>query len=766
MSAAKVDRQTLEQNLADQAVQLSTLQTQLSSAKASYETEMSLLSTLKDRRLAQLADIQKTREELIRAESDLSAIRVEKAEIEGSFLRDKEEARELHKRMIETGQQAEALKAEVEKLKKEAKQQKGLLAIARKQLSSKEAEKAKVEKEHEEAVAEVVSANEEQNALDAELASMANSASASKARMGSLTSSESLIFAAAQPLPATPDLSQSVKLRNNPFERLTKSSTSPTPRSQSPFQIAATLPSLSPSLPGPINGTSSLPLDVGTTASVVKVPVAFEEPSLPTLPNDIGVTSLQIGAAPDRTSLSSTNEPFVTPPTSAVRTATSDSTSSAAVKFPALEDLSTPFASAPKVFSPTSVGGTDLNDRLEELGDDDSDSEDEVENVDAVPAAKILTNGNADAVAPSSDSDGRDGTLDSTSDQPGLGPLSSANLFDEIFDTSVSQPVPQAPADAADQTPSLLDAFTPADKPSTSLDVKPVDTAHVAGVDEFDKILNNMPAATSSATDPKDFFDDSFGDNFDFDAAKVEFPTAPVDTTTQPQQQHPPETSSTFDNIFGSSSMAAPVSTTSVPSLPPTQFDTTFNDIFDGLDTGPSSAGNKFSESPEASSFVPAPSAASPVPSNEESMPGAFPSQPVSPITSRTSADKDKSSPARVGSPKLRFKDTNEKQKDPAPHRHRLSVGILLLLQVLELIKFLIRLSFLLERRSRRHQCRLRLHHFLNLRPEILNDQGRRAMLLMSNQLSSSYQWDLAVIKLSKRSKNMITMLPERLTIF
>lgn len=664
MSAAKEERQTLERTLADQAVQLSTLQTQLSSAKAAYETEVSLLSTLKDRRSTQLTEIQKTREELIRAESDLSAIRVEKSEIEGVFLRDKEEARDLHRRMVETGQQADALKAEVEKLKKEAKQQRGLLAIARKQLSTKEAEKAKAEKDHEEAVVEVMSLNEEKNILDADIAAIHSM----KPGMASLASSESLNFAAAQPLPVTPDLSQSVKTSNNPFEILAKTSTLPTSRSQSPFlglQNAALVSSPTPL--ASVNGTISHPLGAEATPvdKAEKQPtVNSEQISLPA--NDTSAP-LQIEATPERALSSSPTEHFVTPPTSAIR---SDSTSSAAVKFPALENIPAPFTSAPKALPsttlpPSSTEETDLSSQLEELSAEDSESEDESEVEDSKP----LSNGNIDPVAALPVHDGRDSStiVDTGPLQSDLGPFSGTDLFDEIFETTTPPP----------QTRALADEETPLDKPKTPLDGEVERTPRVAGVDEFDKTLNNIPAPSSSATDPTDFFADSFGESFDFAAAKVEFPTALANPTTQTQEQR--QTGSTFDNVFGTSGLTAPVV---VPTIPPQgTFDTSFNDIFDRLDAGPSTSGNK----PEAESSPASPAflaySASPVPSNEDSMPGAFPSQPVSPITSIISAEKEKdikSLPGRVGSPKPRIvsptKETGEKPKE-VPHRHRLSVS-------------------------------------------------------------------------------------------
>ncbi|KAF7295138.1 hypothetical protein MIND_01052300 [Mycena indigotica] len=233
LATAQAERQTLETTLANQAAQLSALQTQLSTAKAAYETENKLLAGLRDRHTAQTTEMLKTQEELIRAESDLSALRVEKAEIEGAFLRDKEEARTLQKKMVEAGHHIDMIKVEIDQSKKEAKQQKGLLAIARKQLSSKESERGRTEKELEVAQSETESIVAEKNQIEASIASFATSPERT-------TSSDSVLFAAAQTLPASPvpdvsspSLASSIK-SNNPFDRLMGNAT---PRSQSPFPL-------------------------------------------------------------------------------------------------------------------------------------------------------------------------------------------------------------------------------------------------------------------------------------------------------------------------------------------------------------------------------------------------------------------------------------------------------------------------------------------------------------------------------------------------
>ncbi|KAI6043018.1 hypothetical protein EDC04DRAFT_2600428 [Pisolithus marmoratus] len=249
LQTAKSERENLETTLASQAAQLSALQTQLATAKASFETETTLLNSLRERHATQTADIQKVREELIRSESDLSAVRVEKAELEGSFLRDKEEVRELNKKMLEITNQIATTKQEVEKVKKEAKQQKGLLAIARKQFATKESEKTRVDKELEEARTDLVNVTKERE--EEEVGSAVPSLAETIERAKS--PADSLAFAAAQPLPLTPDLtgatSPTSAKSNNPFGKLVKSVESSTPRSQSPFRPFSAVPAPSSSPP-------------------------------------------------------------------------------------------------------------------------------------------------------------------------------------------------------------------------------------------------------------------------------------------------------------------------------------------------------------------------------------------------------------------------------------------------------------------------------------------------------------------------------------
>lgn len=678
LSTAKQERQQLEQTLADQAAQLSTLQTQLSSAKAAYETETSLLSTLKDRRSAQITEIQKTREELIRAESDLSAIRVEKSEIEGVFLRDKEEARDLHRRMIEAGQQTESLKGEVEKLKKEAKQQKGLLAIARKQLSSKEAEKAKAEKDHEEAVAEVVSLNEETNAIEAEVASVISSPTP-KVTGPFATSSDMLAFAASHPLPATPDPAQPIRNNsNNPFAM---SSGPTTPRSQSPFLgLQKPITSSPPSINGVVSSTPQASEDIFGIAE--KKPTDKLSLSLPGAGFNLSnfVEGDNTSVVPEGTA-SPTD--YLTPPTTANPTSSNDSASSiAASKFPALEDLAVAQkGSSPKAVAPNlpTHGETDLSNQLKDLDIETSDSSDDESSVtDEDPAPNAATNGKVPAPTPSGEIVKEVSPSNAALPVP-TKPTHTADLsFDAIFATTSAQS--QSHVEEKDIP---FDVFNPtAVQIKEPASPKPAEPANqVAGV-SFDQTFPTWEVSSA----PVNFsFENDFEETFNFNSAKAEFPSVSIEPNTQEQ-------SSIFDSIFTPKVTASSPTTVIAPAVAPAAVDDTppqpllsnetqpnprFDDIFGAMDSTVPTTENK----PTAPTV---PVAASPVATVQEdgSMPGAFPSQPGSPGTSRNSVEKEKSPPVRVASPKPRVsssssKETHEKPKEQTRHS-KLSVRIYL----------------------------------------------------------------------------------------
>lgn len=640
---------------------------------------MTLLSTLKERRSAQIAEIQKTREELIRAESDLSAVRVEKSEIEGAFLRDKEEARDLHKRMIEATQQAETLKSEVEKLKKEAKQQKGLLAIARKQLSTKEAEKSKVEKEHQDASAEVMALNEEKITVEAEIAK-AQSSPVFIAAKG-LTSSDSLVVAAAQPIPPTPDPSQPVKINsNNPFEKLALSSIPSTPRPQSPFQtlqntvLSSSLASINGITPPAPEVTADTTFEATEEGKPSDRPphllsVGFPKVELPSLHTD--TPSVHGEASPSI-------DTFVTPPSTANPPTVSESTTSLTTPdLPALEDIASAVTSTLKMSSPqkspTHVE-TDLTRQLVELDADESDSDSDEESGEERPPgdAKPTANGN---VAVKEDP-GSFVTAPAVSAQP--------TSFEDIF--GPSEPEDQSQVKEG-TTPFDSMIVTAAEQSSTSEPKPTEDTPHVAGVAEFDATFHNIPTSTSTAL--VDFFDDAFEPSFDFSSAKAELSTSPREATMQALPN-------AFDDVFGTTASTAPVnpgasqpiSTSNESRL--NSFDTVFNGPNSGITIQEDKPDSQ--TEPRSSPVVPLIPAvsANPAQSLEDSMPGAFPSQPGSPAASRTSAEREKSPKPRISSSSS--KETHEKPKDQP--RSKLSVSCLLFFYLPELMPTQLRLPF------------------------------------------------------------------------
>ncbi|KAK7023864.1 hypothetical protein R3P38DRAFT_1076930 [Favolaschia claudopus] len=585
LATAQADRAALEATLANQAAQLSALETQLTTAKAAYDTETKLLAGLRERHATQTADITKTREELIRAESDLSAVRVEKAEIEGAFLRDKEEVRALQRRMVETGQEVEMAKMEVEKSKKEAKQQKGLLAIARKQLSTKEAERAKVEKELAEARAEAASIVTEKEEVESSIAALdaqpiptlpvTTTAAPLPERT---TSNDSLTFAAAQALPATPDvaspsIASSIK-SNNPFDRLMGNST---PRSQSPFA-----PSLSPqatgtssaAAPDPFGFSQAFETDATAPVAEVAEPEAAPAPALEEERKSPTPKPAELTPAPI---ISTDNESdiFSTPLTGTGPTfPTIDNI--VETQFPPVETVS---PNPPGHFEPEPAldraETTDLGAQLKEIDVGDSDSSDDSDSEDEVPLATLQKEKQAEVVeaaeTPTAKPNGHDAA------KPAEEPS-----FDDIF--GVANPTPSAPP-AAKAEPGT-DAFGMPLMSSMGGSVNGFmatpEPPAVAGVNAFDEALGKIPAASSPAPQFS-AFDAAFDDNFDFGTASAaaatatSFPPAPTAFSPAPTSAFPlsptgavnghatpTANKNEFDSIFGASP-AAPATLTEPP---------------------------------------------------------------------------------------------------------------------------------------------------------------------------------------------------------
>ncbi|KAJ7702399.1 hypothetical protein B0H17DRAFT_1044211 [Mycena rosella] len=555
LSTAQADRQALEATVANQEAQLSALQTQLSTAKAAYETETKLLSALRERQSTQTSEINKTREELIRAESDLSAVRVEKAEIEGAFLRDKEEVRGLHKKMVEVSQQVDVVKGEVEKSKKEAKQQKGLLAIARKQLSTKEVERAKVEKEFQEAQAEAAAVGAEKQDVEGAIAALEAQPMptlpvvAAPAVAKRSMSTDSLTFAAAHVLPATPDvgspsIASSIK-SNNPFERLVGNST---PRSQSPFAPAmngiSTESGADAAAPDPFGFARAFEADVPA-----EVPLAAPVPEAPveTAPESESSTPKQV---PEPGLLSASSETttddgdiFSTP-----LTANGPS-------FPAIDDIvagqfppvETSESKLPGHFepepTPQDTEETDLGAQLKEIDVQDSDSSDS-DSEDEVPLATLAKGKQREGVEPEAPA--------AAKTNGDAHPAETS--FDDVF--GVSSPPPANTSEPTDAFGMPVSNSSPFGAAGNDF-APPAAQPEVAGVNAFDEALGTIPASASAAPQFT-AFDSAFDDDFDFSSAsaatETPFPPAPTAAVNgNAVSPLPPSASKNeFDSIFTS----------------------------------------------------------------------------------------------------------------------------------------------------------------------------------------------------------------------
>ncbi|KAF9475672.1 hypothetical protein BDN70DRAFT_883440 [Pholiota conissans] len=704
LANAKQEREILEQTIANQASQLSAMQTQLSLAKAAYESEVTLLATFKERRAGQVADIDKARQELITAESNLSALRAEKAEIEGTFLRDKEEARDLHKRMVEAGLHADALKADVEKLKKEAKQQKGLLAIARKQLSTKESERAKVEKEHEDAVGEVTTVTKEKEDVEAEMERLDSmSVPAPTPKPTSPSPPASLIFAAAQPLPATPDIpSPGVIKSNNPFERLAMAGVPS--QSASPFVGFANPPSSPPlsatevsSIPqqSAAHAPESAPVNVAVADAPKDDSQAFDDftsslghhhdTELSYLGDQLHGSHVEEITSP--TSATSGNELFMTPPTSAFSTILN-----AAEKFPSLHDIPVTASKNDSVLPPTldepmpmAPPQTDLHSHLEDLDIEDldieeSDSDDSDSDEDNKPLKVLVANGKASVTASFTAQKvepfpaavmSTSPTVVAAAAAPAVVPVSAP--FEDVVGSSNNKASNQMPNANGHATPFNFSAIAPDDS------AKPLDETledSVAGVTEFDETFKGTSSAAPTPA-AKFSFDTGFEDTFDFPSnSQIPF--------SAPQQAA--ATRNEFDDIFGGpipSSSTSPTDSKlhqiSTATNNDPKFESSFEEAFGG-----------FGSPEEVKPTIPS---SPPVTSSARSIPGSFPSSPTRPspvpavqpriseIRAISPSPRARSPPPRSESPKLHASSSSkevhhEKPKESAPRHSKLSIRL------------------------------------------------------------------------------------------
>ncbi|KAG1842654.1 hypothetical protein DFJ58DRAFT_53648 [Suillus subalutaceus] len=726
LQTTKAEREALESTLANQAAQLSALQTQLASAKASYETETSLLNTLRDRHAAQIADIQRVREELIRDESDLSAVRLEKAEVEGSFLRDKEEVRELNRRMAEVTTQIAVAKQDVEKAKKDAKQQKGLLAIAKKQLIAKESEKIKVDKELEEAQQDLTDSITEREEAEAEVEKIV--ITPSQTTLERSKSPDSVAFAAAHPLPMTPDITGttspiSVK-SNNPFERLALSSGASTPRSQSPF---LSFPNTSYPTPPGLSSPPGLypPATSATMQSDIFSQALDTEPVLQTdnAPDTDGsefvVVTPRVKDGPyfsdGVVSSPTSDEHFTTPPTSVTpvnpnSSANVSSLDSVAAHFPAIDDFNTQHL-APEEGEKETDLSTDLQEL--EVNDTESESEDSHES----EAVDHMTD-SAKEVSPS----------EAASSQ-------APTSFDDIFGVNTDVPEQAPPSSSAPQSDpaapsqngtSLVDAFG---APFSELETTPSQLSQpsgTSGLNSFDEALGKISNGGSAQPASAFSFDSNFEDNFDFGTAMASSSTFPPPPTGSAPANGMPATTTnmvthtngapdfftqpasigisatpkvavaqpvapvSFDEVFSSGPWNASSTAPQPEKAKSKQADTgiSFQDAFGGVDVSQALAlDNSFSSRTSkaftSSTSPPLSEGGKPFPNVSPPASPRGPSSPrVTPIRSTSPPRRATSPPPRAVSPKLQRPSSSSTKepthdKPPPPPRHsKLSIRL------------------------------------------------------------------------------------------
>lgn len=693
---------------------------------------------------AQTAEIQKAREELIRAESDLSAVRVEKVEIEGAFLRDKEDVRELHRKMAETGTEIVGLKLEIEKAKKDAKQQKGLLAIARKQLIAKETEKSKVVKDLEDALEEVKEATSERESAQAglktedDISVLQNGHGTVQSPVVKSPETDLMSVAIAQPLPtsmpvspdpATP--SGSSMKTNNPFDRLTRSGSSASNRSHSPFKSFPDTTQVKTPTIGPVDAAidpfrfsqafEEQPNAEKELESVTTEPGIVTPRSEPV---KLSIPDISHDENPISPASVSGSEFFSTPPTTAIGLNQSPALSNRLSAVPSVESQFPPIDDIPGSF-PVSENHygveTDLGAPLREIeADDDSDSDGEPlsdvqhklePSAESSPAKPSVVNG---ATMPSASFDDAFGDTASGSESTNLTtPKPSSPAHADSLSSSFTIPTDSLGSSFTSVVPSR-DAFgVPLANASNPFPAGPA--PQVAGVNAFDEAMGKIPSdATPSATSLS--FDTAFEDNFDFPSVSDANPTFPPPPTAINGNGKNPSSKLSdggFNNAFGvstdngapslapvdvsrplsffgnlSAGGAAPPVAGQLPTLPPRRASInpaaaiSFDDAFGGVDAGQAlKLDNTFgSASSKASAATSGVSRLFPSLHSPPLSPQGGPSSPrISSIQTSSPPPRGTSPPPRVASPVPRSSTSSSSKdghdKPNLPRHSRLSVS-------------------------------------------------------------------------------------------
>lgn len=655
--------------------------------------------------------------------------------------------------MAEVTTQIAAVRQEVEKVKKDAKQQKGLLAIAKKQLITKESEKGKIDKELEVAQQDLTDTIREREEAEAEVEK--TMATPLQTILERPKSPDSVAFAAAHPLPITPDttgaMSPASAKSNNPFERLAMSSGLSTPRSQSPF-----LPFPNASYPPPpgLSSPPGIPVVDNSTATQAD-PFGFsqafgtetEEQADIAPDTDIGAATPRPKVPPyfaDGLVPSPKSEHFATPPTSMTPVnhepnANLSSLDGDAAHFPATDDFNDQHPAPDQ-----GAKETDLSTDLQELEVNETDSDSDGDSHEDDVSETV--DHSAESAKETSPSQGA-----ASSDIP--------TSFDDIFGvdndmpakTLASSNAPQLDTTAPLQngTP-LVDAFgVPFSEPLEATQPQLAEPSGAGGLHSFDEALGKISGSSSPSQPASGFsFDSNFEDNFDFGIAMASTSTfpPPPSTGSAPANGNSASSTTVVAHVNGAPDMftqpanngtspapkvataqvAAPVSFDEVFSSGPwpstdkavskqaNAGSISFEEAFGGADVSQTlKLDNSFS-SRTSRAFT------SPVPSDggkafpSVSPPGSPSSPRVTTLRSRSPQRRAMSPPPRAISPKMQRPSTSSLKEGahekpvPAPRHSKLSVRFIFFFARYffylspALHSFAFRLA---EKRSRTRQC-------------------------------------------------------------
>jgi len=277
-------RASAEQNLSNVSAQKQEIEAKLSALRQQYEKEEKDVRRVEEQLAISKAETTRLRNDYALIEASLTDLRTRRTEVDTAYQTDQQENNSLKERMKVVNNEINTLKPELEKLRSDARQQKGLVAISKKQLSTAESERDKVKSDIE-------------------------------VERKDLAATQELLRKSSPGPPASPTLSQTSAVSNNPFSNPFHRK-SPPPAQDSAFSPSPFAPS------GPVSQGQSAFENVfgssftGGNAPTSAPPVTFQRQDTGGTREPAGATTFSASPAMSEGGVFGGSTPPTSPPTS------------------------------------------------------------------------------------------------------------------------------------------------------------------------------------------------------------------------------------------------------------------------------------------------------------------------------------------------------------------------------------------------------------------------------------------------------------------